>query len=88
MRFKVHPANLSVIPIYAPNFSSDKIVMDEFYDSLQSLVNEVPEPDLLAISGDWNARPGPQEEATRRIVRWFGLGQRYENGDRVLSSRL
>jgi hypothetical protein len=71
--------------VYAPTSSSDTSVKDEFYNQLQEVVNRTPRRDVLLIAGDWNARTGAADDATRHILGRFGLGQRCENGDRLIN---
>ena len=84
-RFKGRPFNLTVVSVYAPTLPSDTSVKDEFYQQLQSVIDEVPRNDVLVIAGDWNARVGPADDATRHILGKFGLGQRCENGERLIN---
>jgi exonuclease III len=84
-RFKGSPLNLTVIAIYAPTSSADPSVKDTFYEDLQEALNQTPRRDMLVIAGDWNARVGQQEEATRHIIGRFTLGQRCDNGERLMN---
>ncbi len=45
-----------------------------FYDDLQDTVGRVPTRDMLIVAGDWNARPGPVDTATRHILGKFAGG--------------
>ncbi len=40
---------------------------------------------MLIASGDWNARRGPVETATRHILGKFAVGTRCANGDRLVN---
>ena len=84
-RFKGHPFNLTVVSVYAPTLPSDTSVKDEFYCQLQDVVNEVSKRDILIIAGDWNARTGQADDTTRHILGKFGLGQRCDNGERLVN---
>ena len=84
-RFKGHPFNLTVVSVYAPTLPSDTSIKDEFYCQLQDVVNEVSKRDILIIAGDWNARTGQADDYTRHILGKFGLGQRCDNGDRLIN---
>ena len=84
-RFKGHPVNLTVVSVYAPTLPSDPSVKDDFYQQLQNVVDEVPRNDVLLVAGDWNARVGPADDTTRHILGKFGLGQRCENGERLIN---
>ncbi len=40
---------------------------------------------MLIVAGDWNARPGPMDPATRHILGKFAAGTRRANGDRLVN---
>ena len=84
-RFNGRPVNLTVIAVYAPTLPSDDVAKDEFYDALQNVVNTVPRRDMLIIAGDWNARTGPADNTTSHVIGRFGLGQRCQNGERLIN---
>ncbi|VDK52437.1 unnamed protein product [Dibothriocephalus latus] len=45
-----------------------------------------PSRDLLFVAGDWNARTGPCDATMRLIIGKYGLGQRCNNGERLVTS--
>ncbi len=53
-------------------------------NDLQDAINEVPTSDILVVAGDWNARTGPVDDATRQILGRFALGPRCANGERLV----
>ncbi|VDN16565.1 unnamed protein product [Dibothriocephalus latus] len=69
---------------YVSLHSADGAVKAEFYENLQDMVAGTPTTDLFFIVGDWNARTGPYEEGTRHILGKHGLGQRCNNGERLI----
>ncbi len=40
---------------------------------------------MLIVAGDWSARPGPADPATRHILGKFAVGTRCVNGDRLVN---
>ena len=84
-RFRSKPFNLTVIGVYAPTSSHDSPVKDEFYQLLQTTVDNVPRRDILIVAGDWNARVGRQNEFTKSIVGKFTIGDRCDNGERLIN---
>ncbi len=60
--------NLTVIAVYAPTLDAAQERKNSFYDDLQDAVGRVPSGDMLIVAGDWNARPGPVDTATRHIL--------------------
>ncbi len=84
-RFKGSLTNMSVIAVYAPTLQADETVKSEFYEQLQATMDRIPPRDLLFVAGDWNARTGPCDETTRHILGRYGLGQRCDNGERLIT---
>lgn len=84
-RFRGQPFNVTVIAVYAPTLAADPGDKDEFYENLQAVVNQVPKRDILIVAGDWNAKTGPSDNSTRHILGRFGLGERCENGSRLIN---
>ncbi len=77
--------NLTVKAVYAPTLDAAEETKDSFYDGLQDAVGRVPSGDMLIVAGDWNARPGPVDTATRHILGMFAVGTRCANGDRLVN---
>ena len=76
--------NISVFSVYAPTNDSSETEKDNFYAALQTAVSRVPSSDMLIMAGDWNARPGRNDETSRRYLGNFSIGNRCPNGDRML----
>ncbi len=74
--------NFAVIAVYAPALDAAEETKDSFYDDLQ---DAVPTGDMVIVAGDWNARPGPVDAATRHILGKFAVGTRCANGDRLVN---
>ncbi len=66
-RLKGTTVNLIVVAVYAPTLDAAEEAKGSFYDDLQDAVDRVPAGDMLIVAGDWNARPGPADPATRHI---------------------
>ncbi len=77
--------NLTVVAVYAPTLGAADEAKDSFYDDLQDAVGRVPAGDMLIVAGEWNARPGPADPATRYILSKFAVGTRCANGDRLVN---
>ena len=58
VRLRASPFNITIIQVYAPTSSYDDNEVDEVYRELQSLVDQTPKQDILAVQGDWNAKVG------------------------------
>ncbi len=75
--------NLTVVAVYVPTLDAAEEAKDSFYDDLQDAVGRVPAGDMLIVTGDWHARPGPFYPATRQILGKFCT--RCSNGDRLVN---
>jgi len=47
--------------VYAPTAESEEIVHDEFYETLQETLNNIPKGDMVLVIGDFNAKIGDGE---------------------------
>ncbi len=74
--------NLTVIAVYVPTLDAAEKARDAFYDDA---VGRVPARDMLIVAGDWNARPGPVDSATRHVLGRFAVGTRCTYGDRLVN---
>ncbi len=84
-RLKGTTLNLTVIAVHAPTLDATEETKGSFYNDLQDAVGRVPTGDMLIVAGDWNARPGPVDPATRHILGKFAVGTRCANGDRLVN---
>ncbi len=48
-------------------------------------VDRVIARDMLIVTGDWNARPDPEDMTTQHILGRFDLSTRCTNGDRLVN---
>ena len=58
------------------------MLVEQFYEDLQDLLELTPKKDVLLIIGDWNEKGGSQE--TPGVTGKFGLGARNEAGQRLI----
>ena len=72
VRFQGKPFNITVIQVYTPTNNTKEVVIEQFYEDLQDLLELTPKKDVLFIIGDWNAKVGSQE--TPGVTGKFGLG--------------
>ena len=61
--FQGKPFNITVIQVYAPTTDAEETEVDQFYEHLEDLLEDLltPKKDVLFITGDWNAKVGSQE---------------------------
>ena len=82
IRVEARPVNITWVQVYAPTNGADKKDIEEFYRSLQSVMNEIPRKDVVILMGDWNTKIGKGEES--ETVGKYGLGNRNDAGERLL----
>jgi exonuclease III len=83
-RFHTATGATTICQVYAPTADAQDVDIDAFYSDLQQEVNRTPRNDALIIMGDFNAKVGRGDEATRTIMGLHGIGERNERGDRLL----
>ncbi|CAM2096395.1 unnamed protein product [Caretta caretta] len=54
---------INVICYYAPTEAAKEEDEDGFYQQLDSIVDEIPDHDMILIMGDMNANPGNRHDA-------------------------
>ena len=74
IRLKASPFNITVIQAHAPPTDYDDDGIEDFYDQLQEVIDQVPKKDILVAQGDWNARIG--EDTSKN---WKGTCGQYCN---------
>jgi hypothetical protein len=83
-RFQGQGFNLSVIQAYAPTADSNDNDIDEFYDKLQQLIDNVYKNDVLLVMGDMNAKVGKDQAMWHQTIGHHGFGDANERGIRLL----
>ena len=81
LHFQGKPCSITIIQVYAPASSAEKVEVEQFYEDLQGLLELIPQKDVLFIIGDWNAKVGSQE--IPEITGKFGFGIQNEAGQRL-----
>ena len=74
IRLRATPFNISIVQVYAPTSDYEDEEVEDFYNQLQEVVEQVPKKDILVVQGDWNAKVG--EDAYED---WNGTCGRYCN---------
>ena len=73
---------ITVIQVHALISNAEETEVEQFYKSLQDLLELTPKKDVLFIIGDWNAKVGSLE--TPGVTDKFGLGVQNEAGQRLI----
>ena len=63
-----------MVTCYAPTEEAEKEEKENFYDSLQSILEDIPKHDVLVVLGDFNARVGSDNTNRERIMGKHGTG--------------
>ena len=79
--FQGKPFNITVIQVYATTKNTEEAEVERFYEDLQSILELIPQKDVLFIIGNGNAKIGIQE--TPGVTGKFGLGVQNE-GQRLI----
>jgi len=53
--------NITFSNVYAPTEDTDDETVDEFYETLQSVCDEIPKHDAIITSGNFNAKLGKEQ---------------------------
>ena len=69
----------SLISVYAPTEASDLTVKEEFYATLESVVDQCPGRDTLLVLGDLNASIGTDKDGYETCVGPHGSGTVNQN---------
>ena len=62
MKLKSKYNNITFIQLYAPDTSYSDDDVEDFYNTIQNLINAVPNRDELIIMDDFNAKFGDIEQ--------------------------
>ncbi|XP_064138673.1 craniofacial development protein 2-like [Loxodonta africana] len=82
IRLQGRPVNKTIIQIYPPTTRAKNEEIEDFYQLLQSEIDQTCNQDALIITGDWNAKVGNKEEGS--VTGKYGLGDRNNAGDRKI----
>ena len=75
---------LTVLSVYAPQTGLEESTKDAFYDSLQTVISELPDNEIVIPCGDWNGHVGREAAGYEGVHGGSGYGERNADGDRVL----
>lgn len=75
----VTPVDANIIQVYAPMADKEENEVEEFYQSINEIINKLKKQDLTIVVGDFNAKLGAKK--TSVSVNPFGLGERNSRGD-------
>jgi exonuclease III len=61
LRIKGKFHNITFVNVYAPTEDTEDEIVDEFYEALQSVCDEIPKRDAIITLGDFNAKLGKEQ---------------------------
>lgn len=71
---------------YAPIDNADEEAKDNFYGSLQAVLDDIPRHDVTLLMGDFNARVRQTNHNRRRVIMGkHAVGDLTDNGERLIS---
>ena len=77
-------AVLTVLSVYAPQTGLEESTKDAFYDSLQTVISELPDKGIVIPCVDWNGHVGRKAAGYEDVHVGSGYGECNADGDRVL----
>lgn len=70
----------------APIDNADEEAKDNFYSSLQAVLDDIPRHDVTLLMGDLNARVRQTNHNRRRVIMGkHAVGDLSDNGERLIS---
>ena len=61
VHLRATPFNTTIVHAYAPTTEYDDEKIEDFYEQLQEVLDQVHKKDILMVQGDWNATAGKDE---------------------------
>ena len=80
-RFNSKGRKATFIQCYAPTNDADEETKQQFYNSLQETINDLPKRDIVLLLGDFNAKIGNDNKGKEAIMGTHALGLMNENGE-------
>ena len=79
--YRVWPTYLQ---IYAPTSTVEEEEIEEFYEKVQHVVDEIPRGDVLYVIGDWNAKVERTRQTAQLEDSDWGYGMSGETNSLIL----
>ena len=80
-RFNSKGRKITIIQCYAPTNTAQEEEKEDFYNSLQALLDRTPRRDMKIVMGDLNAKVGDDNTGRELIMGRHGVGTCNENGE-------
>ena len=82
MKIQGKSFNIAIVQVYAPTSASTDDEIEEFYNLLESTLDQVKSNEVLVVMGDLNAKVG--QERNGNIVGPCGMGEKNERGEKLI----
>ena len=73
IKLLVGEAVLTVLSVYAPQTGLEESTKDAFYDSLQTVISELPDKEIVIPCGDWNGHVGREAAGYEGVHGGLGM---------------
>ena len=83
-RFVTQHAKVTVVQCYAPTEAADDADKENFYNTLQDVLNNIPQHDIKLLIGDLNAKVGQENTGWERTMGRNGTGVQNSNGEKFV----
>lgn len=80
-RFQAKGRNLTIVQCNAPTNNTDIEKKEQFYETLQAVIDTIPKRDIRIVMGDMNAKIDSGNSDKEEVMGKHGKGDRNENGD-------
>ena len=84
IRCRSQGPNITIFQVYALTTSYSDDEVENFYATLQSMIDAVPKQDILLTMRDWNAKVVNDYETWEPTIGNFGYGEMNDRGERLL----
>lgn len=82
VKFQTKPKDTIVVQVYMPTTNSSDEEVEEVYENIDKIIENVKGEENLVVMGDWNAVVG--EAKVNNLSGAYGLGRRNERGECLL----
>uniref|UniRef100_A0A2C9LV04 Endonuclease/exonuclease/phosphatase domain-containing protein n=1 Tax=Biomphalaria glabrata TaxID=6526 RepID=A0A2C9LV04_BIOGL len=85
-RLQTNQSKITTIQVYAPTEDTEDTIKDNFYNKLQTTLDETPSHDLNLLMGDFNAKINPNRIGFGYVMGPYGSAENIsDNGERLIS---
>ena len=70
---RMEKIQLNIIQCYAPTNDNDEGTKEDFYNKLQTVLDEMKEKDVTILMGDFNAKIGSNNRGYEEVMVWVPM---------------